>query len=113
MYNHLVNLASNEEDIQTLIDQYFEYDTEVKDAERTFKDKAMMRDTLKNKIKTYMDCHGISELRSATGVCKAGLTESVSITYDHERMVEDGIDITPYTVSVVQKRFTVKKCKKE
>lgn len=96
-----------------MIDQYFKLDNIVKEAERAVKDKEQLRDDLKTKIKSYMDTHGMKELVSASGSCKAGITESITISIDKEKMVQDGIDIAPYTTTVVNKRFTVKKCKGE
>lgn len=113
MYNHLANLASDPKDISAMVDQYFMLDAQVKEAERSVKDKAQLRDDLKNKIKTYMDVHELKELPSASGSCKAGISETVTFSLDKERMISDGIDVAPYTIRTVTKRFTVKKCKKE
>lgn len=111
MYTHLVNLSQPASDIAELVDQYFALDTQVKEAERGFKDKVQLRDDIKTKIKTYMDAHEMTELRSATGSCKAGISESVTFGLDKDQMAKDGIDLAPYTVRTVTKRFTVKICK--
>lgn len=112
MFNHLANLASDPESISEMIDQYFKLDAIVKESERSVKDKAQMRDDLKNKIKAYMDAHKMNELVSASGSCKAGITTTPTISLDREKMIADGIDVTPYEIVSVTKRFTVKKCKK-
>ena len=113
MYNHLVTLAAPTEDVSSMVDQYFKLDAIVKEAEKSVKDKVQLRDDLKNRIKTYMDAHRIDELVSASGACKAGVSETITISLDKEKMIADGIDITPYVIQTVTKRFTVKKCKGE
>ena len=112
MYTYLLNLASEPADISDMVDQYSKLDAIIKDAERNVKDKEKLRDDLKNKIKNYMDVHGMKELVSTSGSFMAGITETITTSLDRDKMVADGIDVTPYTIQVVTKRFTVKKCKK-
>jgi len=111
LYNHLVGLTQSNEEISSLIDEYFELDQEVKQHESVVKEKVKVKDGLKARIKNWFDCHEVESLDSKSGQCYATISTRESSVIDPELLRADGIDPERYTIKTITKTFTVKKRK--
>ena len=109
MYEHLLNLSQTKDEIATLVGMCGEIDTQITNAEQDIADLYTLRDTLKNRIKTYLTVHGLNSLNSTDGayICKIG-TQSRS-KFDEDAMRTDGIDIDKYKVKSEVKTCSIKK----
>ena len=109
LYNHLVNLASDYESMQPLVDEYKDLCDEIDNAEAAIKDKYDAREDLKNRLKTYMEAHDLSQIPSKE---KEGLRAVMGTqnraSWDEAAMVADGIDTNKYKKSKVIKTFSIK-----
>lgn len=112
MFEHLTNLTTEEGTMSELVDRYSELDAAIKEGENALKDKVQARDALKDRIKSYLDCHSLAELQSASGDCYATISVRYSSSIDKEKLMKAGIDPTPFTTTTTTKTFSVKKNKK-
>ena len=108
MFEHLKSLNSTIEEMQGLLDEY--WDTESQIRSRTFqvKDMEHSRDDIKKRIKDYMDVHNLTLLISDRGVCNATLTTTTRKDYDYKQMAKDGIDIERYAITTETKTIKFK-----
>lgn len=111
LFQHLVNLTQDGDEISDLIDEYFRLDTEEKEHDDIIKDKRKLKEGLKVRIKDWFDCHGAKSMDSRSGECYAAVTERISSKIDPELLRADGLDPDRYTVTTISKTFTVKKKK--
>jgi hypothetical protein len=109
MYEHLVNLAQDVEEISKLVESYAEVDTAIAVEEAKSLSLYVQRDDLKARIKDYLTAHGLSTLDSTSGNYVGKVTNQTRVKFDEDLMIEDGIDVNKYKVKTVTKSFTVKK----
>lgn len=108
MYNHLISLSDDVSAKEAMLDRLVEIENEINSAEENMKPLCKMRDTLRKNLKEYMDVHGMDELPTSDCRWVARMSETTKTFVDPVKMMEDGIDPEPYTVTKVTKIFTVK-----
>lgn len=111
LYNHLVDLTQEETDVQELTDQLVEVEAVLAEREEELRPLQELKDTLRARIKDYMDCHGLTELDSIKGDYRAVITKSTRKKIDASKLKEAGIDPEPFTVTTEVKSFTLKRNK--
>ena len=111
MYNHLVNLAKDVDEMKATIDELGEVITRIAELEEENSLLYARRDALKESMKSYMDVHELSELESAKDGYRAKLTTAVRKSIDKSLLIKDGLDPEKYTKETVSKTFTVKRKK--
>lgn len=108
MYNHLVGLAKDVEEVRTMVDRYRDLTWEIDNLEAEHKDKYDAREALKTQIKEYMEAHELSSLDDTGAGTKAVLSEQVRKSLDERAMEKDGIDLDKYRIRKTVKIFKLK-----
>lgn len=108
IYNHLVGLAKDVEEVRTMVDAYRDLTWEIDALEAEHKDKYDARETLKTRIKEYMEAHELSSLDDTGSGTKAVLSEQVRKSLDERSMEKDGIDLEKYRIRKTIKIFKLK-----
>lgn len=109
MYNHLVNLAQDVDEVADLIEQYGNIDEQIAIEESKSLDLYAKRDELKARIKDYLTAHDLSSLDSTSKDFIGKVSTQNRTKLDEDKMREDGIDVDKYKVKTVVKTFSIKK----
>ena len=113
MWAHLVAISSGGDDIQKDLDRLEELEAETEELERQLKPLTDERDTLKAKVKDYMDNNKVDNIKTTSGRYEAVLSVTKRPTLDKKAMAADGIDVKKYTVINEVKTFSLKPVKNE
>ena len=111
VYDYLLNLTSDEETIQDLIDQRAELRQEIDRVERQIIPLKDREEMLNNRIKQYMTVHNKTTLDGAGGRYFAVITTTTRRNVDALKLSKAGIDPEPYMTEKVTKSFTIKEKK--
>lgn len=109
MYEHLVNLAQDVEDISNLIEELGEIDNDIAIEESKNLGLYVQRDALRARIKDYLIAHKLSSLDSTSGGYTGKVINQPRTKFNEDLMNEDGIDVSKYKTKSITKSFTVKK----
>lgn len=109
MYNHLVNLAQDVDDVAELVEQYGNIDEQIAIEEAKSVNLYAQRDELKARIKDYLTAHNLSSLNSTSKDFIGKVSIQNRTKLDEDRMREDGIDVDKYKVKTIVKTFSIKK----
>lgn len=107
MYNHLVSLAMDVDEVRSKLDAYYDVVAAIDNLEAENKDKYDAREELKKTIKDYMEAHRLSALDCAKGG-KATLSSTTKTKLDELAMERDGIDLEKYRKTTYSKTFRFK-----
>jgi hypothetical protein len=109
MYEHLVNLTQDVEEVSQLIEKYGEIDEEIAIAEAKNVDLYAIRDELKARIKDYLTAHNLNSLSSTSEGFVGKVGTQTRSSFDEDQMMLDGIDVEKYKVKKTVKTFSIKK----
>ena len=108
MYEHLVALSADIEDVQELVQQYRDLTYEIDAAEAENKDKYDAREALKTKLKDYMEAHKLRSIPAKDGVGSVNMSFTSRTYWDEDAMVADGIDVKKYKLRKQVNAFKLK-----
>ena len=108
MYEHLVGLSKDVEEVKDMVQQYRDLTYEIDSIESEHKDKYDAREALKAQIKDYMEAHQLKNIESKDGAGQAMITTTTRSAWDEDAMVKDGIDVSKYKVKKQIKAFKFK-----
>ena len=109
MYNHLVNLAQDVDEVAKLVETYGEIDDQISLIELQNMELYTQRDELKARIKDYVVSHNLSALDSTSKVFVGKVSSQTRSKLDEDAMRDDGIDVDKYKVKTTVKTFSIKK----
>lgn len=109
MYNHLVNLAQDVDEVAELVELYGNIDEQIAIEEAKSVSLYAQRDELKARIKDYLTAHNLSSLDSTSKDFIGKVSTQNRTKLDEDRMREDGIDVDKYKVKTIVKTFSIKK----
>lgn len=109
MYNHLVNLAQDVDEVAELVEQYGNVDEQIAAAEAPYVELYAQRDVLKDRIKSYLMAHKLNSLDSTNGTFIGKVGTQTRSKLDEDAMRADGIDIEKYRIKTTVKTFSIKK----
>lgn len=109
MFNHLINLARDVDEVAELIEQYGEIDERIAIAEASNLELYNERDLLKDCIKSYLSAHKLNSLCSTNGTFIGKIGTQNRTKFDEAAMRKDGIDVDKYKVKSEVKTFSIKK----
>ena len=109
LYAHLADLASDEESMKSLIDEVGVLEQRISEQKQSIDHLQAQNDTLRARLKDYLENHSMPELASTSGAYTAvmGVQRRKRISADLLRAA--GIDPEPFTETVTTNTFTVKK----
>lgn len=108
MYEHLVSIARDVEEMRVLVDQYRDLTWEIDSIEAEHKDLYDAREALKGQLKDYMEAHELSTIDDSGEGAKVVLAEQVRKSLDEAAMEKDGIDLDKYRIRKTVKTFKLK-----
>lgn len=111
LYTRLVGLASSEDSISAMLDEYAELDRRIAAHEAEIRGDYDAREALKDSIKEWMTSHDVMSLDTSDGTVRATIGLRKQETIDKKRMVADGIDLEPYTTVKLVKTLSMKPVK--
>lgn len=109
MYNHLVNLSQDVDEVSELIELYGQIDERIAEEEAKSVELYVQRDELKARIKDYLTSHNLGSLGSTSKDFIGKVSTQVRTSFDESLMREDGLDVDKYKVQKAVKSFSIKK----
>jgi len=113
MWNHLLNITSDDPQVQADIDRLEELEQELGEKEAALKELQDERELLRNRIKDFMVTNKRNNMGTTSGRFEATITESKRTSIDKKLLEKDGIDPAKYTVTKVIQTFSLKPVKEE
>lgn len=113
LYEHLKALTADIDEVQELMDQYWDAETKVNEALVAVENYTTFKEDVKSKLKDYMVAHNLSSLPSKNGQCRGVLGTQSRKSYDMAKMAKAGIDIESYAKTTNVKTFTIRSNNKE
>lgn len=108
MYQYLKNISADVGDVQKLVDRVGEIDYEIRMIEGQSKALYDERDSLKERIRSFMDVHEMSTLEGAEMPYVISLSPAKRSSIDKTAMALDGIDPEKYIKYTETKYFKIK-----
>lgn len=113
MFGYLLSITEDELSKESLLDKLVELESHISSIEDGLKPMYKAREDIRKDLKEYMSVHDMESMTSSDGMWEAQLTSTERTSVDPVKMMEDGIDPTPYMISKITKVFRLKPFKYE
>lgn len=109
LYAHLMDIASDEDSMRSLVDEVGLLDMKISDKMCDVSALMSQRDSLKAKLKDYLESNNIPEMPSTTGDYRAVMGVQKRRRISPELLKSAGIDPEPFTETISTNTFVIKK----
>ena len=113
MWEHLINITSDDPQVQADIDRLEVLEQELGEKEAALKELQDERELLRNRIKDFMVTNKRNNMETTSGRFAATISETKRTSIDKKLLEKDGIDPAKYTVTKVIQTFSLKPVKEE